>query len=55
MQFFFFFLLPITQFHGNRVIKRHYRSLKRHYRLKNVNIGLNLILRKSSFKKGTFP
>ena len=56
MQFFFFFFLPITQLHGDQVTKRHYRSLKRHYRLlKNATIGLNSILRKSSFKKGAFP
>ena len=48
--------LPITQVHGAQVTKRHYRSLKRHYRLlKNVTIRLNLILKKSSFKRGTFP
>ena len=57
MQFFFsFFFLPITRVHGARVSKRHYRFLKRHYRLlKNVTIGLNSILRKSSFKIETFP
>ena len=56
MQFFFFFFLPITRLHGDRVTKRHYRPLKRHYRFfKNVTIGLNSILRKSSFKKGVFP
>ena len=54
MQIFFFFL-PITRFYEDRVKKRHYRSLKRHYRLlKNVTIGLNSILRKSSFKRGAF-
>ena len=53
MQFFF---LLITQLNGNRAKKRHYRSLKRHYRLlKNATIELNSILRKSSFKRGTFP
>ena len=51
MQFFFLFL-PITWHHGDQVTKCHYRSLKYHYRLfKNVTIGLNSILRKSSFKK----
>ena len=55
MQFFSFFL-PITQFHGDCVTKRYYKSLKRHYRLfKNATIELNSILRKSSFKKGAFP
>ena len=58
MQFFFlfFFFLPINRLYGNRVKKRHYRSLKRHYRiLKNVTIGVNSILRKSSFKRRAFP
>ena len=54
MQFFSFFL-PITRLYGDRVKKRHYRSLKRHYRpLKNATIGLNSIFRKSSFKRGAF-
>ena len=48
--------LPITQVHGAQVTKRHYRSLKRHYKfLKNATIGLNSILRKSSFKRVAFP
>ena len=48
--------LPITQVHEARVTKRHYRSLKRHYKLlKNAIIGLNSILRKSSFKRVAFP
>ena len=52
---FFFFFFPITRLYGNRVKKRHYRSLKRHYRiLKNATIGLNSILRKSSFKRWVF-
>ena len=54
MQLFFFFL-PITQFHENRVTERNYKSLKRHYKLlKNAIIGLKSILRKSSFKRETF-
>ena len=54
--FFLFFFLPITRLYGNRVKKRHYKSLKRHYRLlKNATIGFNSILRKSSFKRGVFP
>ena len=53
---FFFFFLPINQLYKDRVKKRHYRSLKRHCRLlKNVTIGLNSILRKSSFKRWAFP
>ena len=40
MQFFPFFF-PITQLYKDQVKKRHYRSLKHHYRLlKNVTIGL---------------
>ena len=55
MQFFVFFL-PITRLYGDQVTKRQYRSLKRHHKLlKNATIGLNLILRKSSFKIGAFP
>ena len=52
---FFFFFSPITRVHGARVSKRYYKSLKRHYRLlKNITIGLNSILKKSSFKRGAF-
>ena len=54
MQFFFIFL-PVTRVQGTRVSKRHYMSLKRHYRLlKNTTIRLNSILSKSSFKIGAF-
>ena len=52
---FFFFFLPITQLYEDRVTKRHYKSLKCHYKfLKNATIGFNSILRKSSFKRGAF-
>ena len=51
MQLFFFFL-PITRLHGDRVTKCHYRSLKHHYRpLKKATIGLNFDFEKIEFQK----